>query len=651
VLTIVNRAPFLRRQWVTIQVPQDIALTGWRRIPGVMAAYVGNETGRVTNPLYLLLDLAPGEYRQIPSLGEPVEVPAVIQPPSSWVTDDIGALLPEFDVMLPDGITGRPVLQIVSAVHDGPRQRWHLRGRVPGSMLVLEARYEIFAGQDLVPLTLALTNGDPSRPEFDQPILGISVATGEYWHLHHAARLGAAAEPVRIGNRWHRPLLGPTTIGDGQRIIWRGTLLCAPSNPQELHLPGADLRVSTFQAERAAPLTWGLFTQWGTADWPLPPFGVRPKLPAGADLDRAVNEAVSYLTWPGNVWDARPWGCAKSPGQTGGQQDFGAVRGDAAWYRPEILPFLAFCAEADGLRPHHYREMDGSPYRKAQHPQCCMWDGRPDSRFSPDMLGKNPSLPRERHGWGGYDRQHFSINNLYAAAILTGDATILALLDDLAEVYLSSDTVPSEPGCDILRGMDAPRAVGRTFQSVCQIHLATGRDDVLERARKRMVEVVAQQWHGRRHEGDPSRPVKPMATISDPRVLQVEGKPVEAIMVWQEGIAAMGLHALAQLEPSALAVLEPVVRTVVDHCYAQDSNGLWVTADAIGYDDGKAKPEWQNVTSPYFHRTGWFEEWVLPAALILDRMTNGQHERARAIVAQAGDTVTNWDQAGWRACV
>src|SRR5690606_32042777 len=127
----------------------------------------------------------------------------------------------------------------------------------------------------------------------------------------------------------------------------------------------------------------------------------------------------------GDPWDDYALGVTKTPGQTGGQRDFGCIEGAEvlSMAAAELLDAYYFMATEETKRPCHFYEADASLVRSRNHPRWVVWSGRThySTSVSNDRLGKtDPDWGATYHGWHGKDLEHHSSNLLSMAALLCG---------------------------------------------------------------------------------------------------------------------------------------------------------------------------------------------------------------------------------------
>lgn len=633
--TISNAAKQPREQWVEVQVPGAFDLPGGPVQFGPQAiGWATPQTAAHSRSLFLRKLWTPGQH----------VVELVPRDPnthgwefraSPWVLDRPDSVLAHLLVLRRSGLTRVPLYP--RQLEANPARRvYHARVRVPDSMLVVDLIDYLYHEQDVGHYEIGITCSDPRTAAQTEEILGLAIECGELHTVWWSQRMGGLPAPVRIGENWVTTLLRERLVlGDRQQLWFFGSVLYAPQSiPNPVLDPHWEQRQHNFRAEIEQPLRWGVLS---AADWQgkWGPYGLVPAQPTdGGSAADLAEQWAGFLKWPGHIMDLRPLGLLKQPEGTGGQEDFGSTKGAAvvAGGEPLLIDRLVFCALQEGLRPYHLREEDGSPFTHAAHPEAVFWFQAPHFHcvVGPYRHGKPcPEPSFETHGWGGKDRQHFSMNGLLAALSLTGSHALRMLVDDNIETFLCEDTVPSErPGWST-NGMDAPRAQ-RVTQAMAWAYQLSGREDLRLRMLNRLHEVVGQQWLGRKFLEDPARPVRWMgAVFTEDRVLMVDGKAVPAAVTWNEALGVMGLHAGWRVhgDPLYRSIAKTVATTILNHGIFQQ-DGRWHLASPVYYpegeDEGKPLPaemlrrdsKWLQLADGTDGRDD-FRHWVAPALIVL----------------------------------
>jgi hypothetical protein len=381
--------------------------------------------------------------------------------------------------------------------------------------------------------------------------------------------------------------------------------------------PAELTRLTTLLAVLDSPL-YGCSTDWA-ASGAFGPFGcVPPAPPWVTDGGRAAarSQRLAYNAWVGgrgSPWDDMPMGLFKFPGSTGAQPDFGAAKlvQTFASGLPDGIEEARMNAGEEAMRPVHHREADGSPLRAINHPRWVAGGGRTHWHLtvSPDRLGKPyPEPPRQAHGWDGKDDQHWSSLTLASAYLLTRSPSLRHELDNEAELYMASATLPSrKPGWST-NAMGAPRGVGRTLLSMSWNYLCTGRGDLRNHVQARIREVVFPQMVGRQVAG----PVKPLVLMPpEPRQL-----PLVRWVPWEEAQAILGLEAAHRVTKSAEAhhVARIAARTLMLYGWKVGSGQLTIATALAWLENGTALTLAQQA-NPHLAMwsNGLFNTWSVPA--------------------------------------
>lgn len=328
---------------------------------------------------------------------------------------------------------------------------------------------------------------------------------------------------------------------------------------------------------------------------------------------------------------------------TGSQHDFGVHKLVEIFVSamPQGIEEARYMAGEEAHRPVHFAEADGTHFRASNHPQFVARSGRAhwSSSVSPDRLGKpQPEVsPSGRtNGWTGKDDEHWSSLTLASTYLLTRSWSLLAELDNEAEMYLASQTVPSVHGAAPTNNIDNGRAVGRSLLSMSWNWLCTERPDIMERMRRRVDEGVIPQHYGLAHGGV----VQPLS-VKPPDARSIASGDNWA--PWEEGLAVTGLAAFAAISGHAPAesIAWTIGRNLVLHGWKIDFDATLV-GYAMRYMPGGAPLPPGSLTSTEYVR--WpsspeaFNIWCLPATrLTLDWaiQRNDQAVVQRALLIEA----------------
>jgi hypothetical protein len=561
---------------------------------------------------------------------------------SPWVAARIAAFDLRVVVGLPGGQIRSAGLVPLRVVESSDTQfTAQYRDRIPDTQFVYDLWVTWFADQDNAHFELRLTSSMVGDPEYLQPVDWVLLAT--------ASTIPIVRGPVRqrLAQTAFNPLglnlvalLGGTNFYDGQAHDWFGELLFV-----DPRVPVPDLaeRFRSLTAAQWDPL-YGIATNWPSSGaWgpfgylPDPPAWITDGGPAAAVL--IPHELLNWYLQPGEMWEDRPLALREYPAVTGTQHDFGVGKFVDVFVSgmPHRLEEIRFMAGEEAMRPVHHREPDGAPVLAANHPLWVARAGRThwSASVSPDRLGKTtvaPSMRDHAHGWFGKDHEHWSSLVLSSAYLLTGSHSLRAELDNDAELFLSSHTVPSLSPGSPANSIGNGRSLGRVMLTMAWNHLVTGRADVATRMEQRVVECVIPQHHGLNQGGT----VLPLDVVPpDPRNVGSG----EQWVPWQEAQAVLGLEAAARVTDSAEArrVTEVIARNLVLHGWRLDFENTMI-AYAIRYLPGGAPipPQWMN--SPEYY--AWpsspasFNIWSLPStriALAYARRSNDPLLEQRAL--------------------
>jgi hypothetical protein len=502
-----------------------------------------------------------------------------------------------------------------------------------GNFIVTTYLY-LYKDQSFYPYEIRVTGSNPSNTDLMYPVTSMVLSVpNTILSVYGAERRGAQRTGLSSIT-----LASNTSFGNGQSQCWYGNAYI-PTGNETTNIFAAELNtlngISLDWRESHAYGSFGTIPDALTAD------------PAAKFQYASVKfgEFYQYKSTVGNLWDDMPYGLTKNPGATGDQRDFGMISGwdviDSG--RPELLEMYRFYAIEDAMRPGHYMEANGDPVTSAAHPNWVTWSGVTHwhAVVSPDKLGKTGvASGLENREWFGKDNQHWSSNLLGCAAVLTPSYQLVDELNVEAELFLSGHTLPSmKPGW-ATNGMDAPRAVGRVYNSMALNYLVTGREDIKARIAARTTECVLQQWTGRN-----TNPVRPLGAIGpDGRQLPL----YPSWLPWNEALGIPGLEAWFQLTGLQiyrdLAVI--VAKSMVDY-------GWRITTDATGqitsYDVGNAvrwyedgtpitAEQYFDTTQTYYNPSVVMSIWAVSALKIVRDhyqalVPAATHQRATQLLA------------------
>jgi hypothetical protein len=477
--------------------------------------------------------------------------------------------------------------------------------------------------------------------------------------------------PVPVQDKdgsWVQIISGPRSLDDSQQIDFSGWLLCLPSDHSTVNWLDYETaaRLNTMLAQIEFPgfyrgpvvghsLNWdGHWQAFGPV--PSLPVAPHPQMPITAESMRADFEA--YLATPGDIYDVRPGSSVKAPSQTGGQEDFGACRGeevltmDGAWGVRRIQ-----IGVSSHMRPFHNYEVGGEPVLAKDQPKLVTWSQRPFGRLDPnaDSLGKgfHPSgyaWDLFGTGFSPFDDQHRSQNNFNADLALRGTYMRKRMLRDFLEMDLAQ--VPDRMG--------APRAQGRLFMAwAAMLRLLDGEDDrnnLLQHMASRL-ETVLDDWPGKDFVGSEATPIRVLDwTRNTP---ELPGTP--AWVVWQHSISAMGYFAAwKQTEDGRYREMAFWNAEMVTNWGCFHDGHSWRCCTAVEYllESQEGHPLPPMAYTPVSKRINvddsWWT-WIYPAVKICHALVDGRGElwqRCQSIIEQIeADPPRNWEQSRWWAVV
>ncbi len=681
-IRITNSASYPRKQWVDVAVPASDAapLASLCRLdPHGWIAVKGSAIGQHSRLFHVLATLGPGASvtgNLVSVSNDPAQIPARTQ--SQWVTQAPFGMTPVPVVMDSSGVERRATNLTVSTVEDvcQARRVTRYRGRLAGTPLVFDGIVYVYHQQDVVKVELTFTNSDERYAGMSWDLGGMWIESGEYLAVDWRTRLGLPAPFQQVSSashpsflRWVTLLSGPRTMGRNEQIHFTGSYLCLPhgppmtntvvtAGPMSTTITEFD-RIGNLIATFLGPVN-AIHTGW-QGKWLG--FGILPELPHGTTAggwnaaNQSANAFRAMLQYPGDMYVQRPRGLNRNAATTGAQEDFGAAKGSLAAKvgDPRFIDEMAYSVHGElFLRPFHYREIDGSPFKQANHPSYQTWSQYVNCRTTGTTLGVACPLPYSwpYNGWTSYDDQHRSQNNFHALLALTGDWSLRDTLDDLLQIDLTQ--VPN--------WMDSPRAEGRLFMAwASMLLLLDSANDrtLLQNHMGRRIATIQNLWLGRNFVNNPQRPIRAMSIGTDPTFLDPQGVRIPAIIVWEHSIAAMGFYAAWRVtgDTRHRDMAREISKLIVNHCMFQQ-NGTWHACTAVRYlqgaQEGQALPASSYyLGSPDIHLPLDFWTWIAPAVLICRDVNSADTAlvaRCNAILQnRAPNGPTNWDQAEWWA--
>lgn len=514
-----------------------------------------------------------------------------------------------------------------------------LRARVGPSGLVAEGTLTRWADQEHAGFELGLFFSDPGAADLQIGIARAEViSNGRAWLVRHSGPLAVQTELTEQGSR--TVLLERTVIGDGQGVRRAGVLV------PPLRGDGGASDQTLLAAATAPPLaatSWRGRRAYG-------PFGVLPETPSwlrGPGLRAALARRHAGFAQRSRGQSQDPFaapvlGLAKTPGQSGDQNDFGVVKVDpvAGTGIPSFLLEVEASVLQEACRPVHFFEADGAPVQAAAHPDWVVWSGRThwNCEVSRDRLGKPcPEPGFETHGWFGKDRQHWSSLYLCGYYLLTGAPWARLEIDNEVQLYLAGQTLDPELTTS---GPGAPRAAGRVLLTACWLYQCTGNEELLARMDARVEQVYHPCWAGRELGADRVRPYEIMAP--DPRILHGEWRYWSP---WQDSLAAVGFAAFHRLtgNETARELAGALASNAVRHGWRTDEGRTPVVAHAVRWQEEGVPLTSAQLAEADATMVQWaddtdFASWSIGAVEIAMRAAQRRHDaelrtRAEAILA------------------
>ncbi len=665
-----NRTPFRRREWGSATVPfpagtyfetQQFAAVG---LPSELVPFGARwPDGSVRYAqLWVQLDLAPGQEIDIVVREQaPGSTPFVVSP---WMAAAMNGFSWNIAVGVPNvGIRVAP-LRLKQVLHNSEiRKVFWFQGRIPDTDVVYDFWATFLSDQDHAQFELKLISANTGSAQWEQHLDFIDLWTTGLMPLFRGSRrLGLATQRLDAFGPSVVRLLDTVRLVDGQGHEWYGDMVAV----RPIAVPDVDRRVQTLMSVYMAPL-YGVSLDWRSSG-AFGPWGIVPQPPAWlSDGGRAAALAsrarfTSYLSVAGHPWDDLPLGLLRNPSFSGDQNDFGVARLVDIFSSgmPDGIEEARFMCLEEANRPVHHREADGSRVTSRGRPDWVAWGGR--SHFNAivcrDRLGKpHPEPFLDPNSWQGRDHQHWSSLTLASAYLLTGSHSLRDELENEAELYLASHTVPSLKPRWATNDIDQPRAVGRTFLSLSWNYLCTGRTDLRDRMRARVVECVRPQHRGYLTNG---ATVLPLSVVGpDVRIIANH----EFWKPWEEALAIVGLDACYRVtgEPLARDLAAVAARNLLLYGWKLDAQENIVATGVRWLPDGAplSSTQYDDPNQVLWSYGTNFTLWSLPAVKLAIGYAQllqdpALEQRARTIVqriyqvrqrpAEGGfDRYTDWE--------
>lgn len=478
-----NLSPLPRAGWGLVTVPSAKAKTlpveasfechdgrVWRAVRGVT---------RGTKTAYRV-DCALGGGERVVGRITPIVSPAVeAKRWHPWCYDDPFDLLPRIAVApagtaIEDITEWSEVVRIDELEGSPAHSRFRVHQRLPASGLHFTCWLDLLHRDPVVPFRARIVWSDRADPANLRRFEHLVWKCGEYAAFNHARRLGIQ-DQIQVGRKWVCLLnTTPVTFGDGVALPIRGRLLSFENNPSA-HPPADTVESEAlqrdFQSLKAAAFgeIRGICHEWD-GDWLA--CGNAPRFHKSVNLQQIADQDWSdYQTQqqiPAGWFGDRMFGLARTPGQTGRQDDFGATKGSTAVvaHDERAIEIIQWGADGDPLRGYHHFESDGAPIAATRHPDWITWSRVTHWHHgvSIDRLGKNGLQPFPQGAFEGIDDEHMSHNYLAAAMALDDDP----LLEESMHFLLTTDLRSYRTVYPHL-GAGATRAQGRTAGAWAQL--------------------------------------------------------------------------------------------------------------------------------------------------------------------------------------
>lgn len=441
-------------------------------------------------------------------------------------------------------IESSPLRQVLRA--DAPHRKANTSFDAPEVFLSSTVFVERFPGQSFFNLSLLLRNDSPRgvvpsipgavrfssyRLEFTDP----SVRAGAAWPRENGI---VASQPE--GKPPVLYLLPKDTknlwLGDGQTKLWRITV------DQSADAERFRSLVSLLEhplLPGLSPNEWIRARAFGDfGDMVLGPPPTSAAKLALAETDRA-GRSVEF-GWNG------PWGDVKDTHQTGSPRNGlcsdGVLRTlqtgfrewfDDTWRKGSQQALRPICRDVRAAEHADLLLFEGMPHPKRK--DQLGREGGFDPRFVKFKEGTSGGYRQETQGWNGFDHEHFSVDDLYALFVLTGDPWIRFELESIGEALLTYDFSKRPETTHSARGD------GWVLRGFCNLYKALGDRKYLDAAQNLVLGMDAQRSKGAMkylHSNSP-----------DPRHLQ--NHTFE--MPWQVAIATNGLAAYYEISQNELA--------------------------------------------------------------------------------------------------
>lgn len=588
-----------------------------------------------------------------------------------WVSDDIAALVPSVGARVAgidrwDRDHTTPVMIDSSPAHT----RWTLKRWIPEVGIIFEWWADILHDDPVMPIWGKIVWSNRTDPSPEKAFEFLAIKSGELLALDFAKRNGSIT-PYRDPHGIWLHLLNSMTmvLADGSGLPLSGSMLAYVNPRPGDAIPDPEDRTNNvvrslgnLNAAYQGPIV-GTCLEWD-GHWLA--CGNAPRFKAGYQpLNNAHWQQFQDSQQVPAGWFAdRPIGIGKTPGMTGGQEDFGATKGTDAvsHFDPRYIRIAQYSSYSELFRGFNHYEANGQPLDIAAHPQWVTWSGVTHYHpgVSPDRLGKNPG-GAPATGWFGYDDEHRSQNNLAAYMMLTDDPLMEDQLRHLATTDRASYRMRFPNN-----GSGATRAQGRTAGAWAQLLAVTDGPD-----KQHWINLVAARMNQ-------SLNLNPAINVSGPMKVLAWGGPDGRKQVyktdgtlgpwtsfWEHGLAAVGIYNAVKQQPqnaNAREILLRICRTLARFAFFQH-NGVWFTVADCLWNDGNPPPGEMVPTNRALvcaPGAGDVNSWTFAGLLVAREVLATDSQTSPATLAQltsyiaaitGGFEATNATAAEWWAIV
>lgn len=596
-----------------------------------------------------------------------------------WVTDDPVRFVPSIHAMIRDTLTGQSRvvhstgIDELDTIEETPMHRLvRAQVSIPAEGLFGVLFLKFLHRDPVVPMRVGITWSDDTDPSPSKTFEYLGLSFGEPSTYQFDEAHGVQPALAHEGRLLHVLNVERITLKHGGTLPIGGAVLATPQDAGANTDPEQNPDVASLLAAQAGGLR-GLCVDEDGWDGRFLANGNIARLSpeAGFDEEFWTEDALAFqhIGYQGHQ-TPRPHVCSKTPGQTGAQDDFGAVKATHAvvGHDPNWLEKLQWCIESDFFRGVQQREPDGSPITAVGRPGRITWSGYPHylSSVSPDQDGKAASLS-SAGGWLMYDDQHRSQKSMAAYLALTDDP----LVQELIAAYAQNDAMAYRVRYPNY-GTGAARAQGRVAGTLSALASVAPPETsrLLLAVRDARLEAV--------HNGPDLHTGKPMQVLEsrpfdyrkqvflDPPVRNEQGHIIEGNYApwasgWEHGLALVELYASWKLTPDH-EHLPGIVRAVADFLLTFgffEHDDTWFTVADLAWNDGEPPigfgdpNSYQTTHAPGI---GGVLSWTFAGILAAREILGSEHPRSadcdRYITAMTGNKdATSITQAEWWAVV